>query len=273
MSVSVDFYIRCFVRVYTSAQQAKLAPTKVSYVYQCVGCDTFECQPVGKAVTKGNSTKFQAGSGPVVPRECPNCGWHYNMGGPFWTEPIHDMEWVDAIKKQVEENKAMYPGYDKIHALLTTVSEELPDVPLHYDIHSMSHCLRVTPPPMALFRSAVINAGYRVSPAHCNPLAVKTDAPAKVLWDILRCWVKEHPVKPIPEKTPGVVILSKEPELVANWTRVHGAFTKAQREGVTRFPSNPEENWGPKMRAGRPVPGGGLEKQGMTKKQRTEASK
>lgn len=273
MSVSVDFYIRCFVRVYTSAQQAKLAPTKVSYVYQCVGCDTFECQPVGKAVTKGNSTKFQAGSGPVVPRECPNCGWHYNMGGPFWTEPIHDMEWVDAIKKQVEENKAMYPGYDKIHALLTTVSEELVDVPLHYDIHSMSHCLRVTPPPMALFRSAVINAGYRVSPAHCNPLAVKTDAPAKVLWDILRCWVKEHPVKPIPEKTPGVVILSKEPELVANWTRVHGAFTKAQREGVTRFPSNPEENWGPKMRAGRPVPGGGLEKQGMTKKQRTEASK
>ena len=102
---------------------------------------------------------------------------------------------------------------------------------------------------------------------------MKTDAPAKVLWDILRCWVKEHPVKPIPEKTPGVVILSKEPELVANWTRVHGAFTKAQREGVTRFPSNPEENWGPKMRAGRPVPGGGLEKQGMTKKQRTEASK
>jgi len=46
LSVSVDFYVRCFVRVYSSAQDAKMAPTKVSYCYQCVGCDTFEMQPV-----------------------------------------------------------------------------------------------------------------------------------------------------------------------------------------------------------------------------------
>lgn len=270
LSVSVDFYIRCFVRVYTSAKEAKMAPTKVSYCYQCVGCDTYAMQPVGRIATRGNSTKFQPGRGPVVPESCPNCGWHFNLGGPFWSEPIHDQAWVSEIKKQVEDNKATYPGYDKIHALLTTVSEELPDCPLHYDIHSMSQCLKATPPPMALFRSAVINAGYRVSPAHCNPLAVKTDAPSEVLWDILRCWVKEHPVKEQKEKTPGGVILEKEPAVVANWTRVNGAFTKAQREGVTRFPNNPEENWGPKMRAGRPMPGGGEEKHGATKKQRTQ---
>ena len=75
-------------------------------MYQCVGCDTFESQPVGKAVRKGNSTKFQAGSGPAVPESCPNCGWHYNMGGPFWTEPIHSMDWVQSIKKQVEEKES-----------------------------------------------------------------------------------------------------------------------------------------------------------------------
>lgn len=34
----------------------------------------------------------------------------------------------------------------------------------------------------------------RVSGSHANPLAVKTDAPPEVLWDIVRCWVKEHPV-------------------------------------------------------------------------------
>ena len=33
-------------------------------------------------------------------------------------------------------------------------------------------------------------AGYRVGQAHTEPLALKTDAPAKVVWDILRCWVK-----------------------------------------------------------------------------------
>ena len=62
-------------------------------------------------------------------------------------------------------------------------------------------------------------------------------------------------MKAQPTKTPGCVILSKEPTTAANWTRVAGAFTKAQREKVTRFPRNPEENWGPKQRAGRPEEG------------------
>jgi tRNA (guanine26-N2/guanine27-N2)-dimethyltransferase len=251
LSVHIDFYVRCFVRVYSSAKDAKLAPTKVSYVFQCAGCDTFELQPVGRVVEKHGSIKHQVGHGPVVPQRCSHCGWGFHMGGPFWTEPVHDFEWVADIKKQVEENRSSYPGYDKIHALLTTVQEELPDCPLHYDIHSMSTTLKATPPPMALFRSAVINAGYRVSPAHCNPLAIKTDAPAETLWDILRCWVKEHPVKGQAAKTPGDEILKIEPKTVANWTRVTGAFTKAQREGVTRYPNNPSENWGPKARAGR----------------------
>ena len=101
----------------------------------------------------------------------------------------------------------------------------------------------VTPPPMALFRSAVINAGYRVSPAHCNPLAVKTNAPSEVLWDILRCWVKEHPVKEQKEKTPGSVILEKAPEVSANWTRVTGAFTRVGAAGASRdsFRNPPSE--------------------------------
>tara|TARA_B110000971_G_scaffold160959_1_gene164533 strand:+ start:3741 stop:5762 length:2022 start_codon:yes stop_codon:yes gene_type:complete len=290
LSVHIDFYVRCFVRVYSSALEAKLAPTKVSYVFQCAGCDTFELQPVGKCVTKHNSTKHQVGDGPVVPQRCPHCGWGFHMGGPFWTEPIHDMKWVGEIKTQVEGNKQSYPGYDKIHALLTTVQEELVDAPLHYDIHAMSMTLKATPPPMALFRSAVINAGYRVSPAHCNPLAVKTDAPTVVLWDLLRCWIKEHPVKPQATKTPGEAILATEPTTIANWQRHNGAFTKAQRDGVTRcviaplpnpgrlfylsagdccpyiaihktdltlfvhnkrYPNNPSSNWGPKARAGR----------------------
>ena len=38
-------------------------------------------------------------------------------------------------------------------------------------------------------------AGYRVSSTHANPLGIKTDAPFNVIWDIIRCWVQDHPVK------------------------------------------------------------------------------
>ena len=42
------------------------------------------------------------------------------------------------------------------------------------------------PPPLYLYthiyRSAIVNAGYRVSQFHKDPMAVKTDAPGQVVW-------------------------------------------------------------------------------------------
>lgn len=52
--------------------------------------------------------------------------------------------------------------------------------------------MRITPPKSDVFRSALVNAGFRVSGSHACPLAVKTDAPPHVVWDILRCWVKKN---------------------------------------------------------------------------------
>ena len=39
-------------------------------------------------------------------------------------------------------------------------------------------------------RSALLHAGFRVSLCHACKNAVKTDAPASALWDIMRCWVR-----------------------------------------------------------------------------------
>ena len=50
LSLSIDFYVRVFVRVHTSAAQVKDAATKLMYVYQSSGCDSFYTQPVGRKV-------------------------------------------------------------------------------------------------------------------------------------------------------------------------------------------------------------------------------
>ena len=68
-----------------------------------------------------------------------------------------------------------------MHPLLTTVNEELLEVPLFMSLRQMSAVLACDPPPAHLIRSAVVNAGYRVSTAHCNPFAIKTNAPMHVL--------------------------------------------------------------------------------------------
>ena len=265
LSTQIDFYARVYVRVYSSAVNCKAAASNLSYVFQCVGCDSFELQPLGKVEERSHErtgktyTKFIPGKLSAAvehnehgDRKCHNCGWGMNVGGPIWSAPVHDKSWVESVLKDVKESSdERYPGKEKVRALLTNCSEELPDTPLHYCLHSMAGTLKITPPTLALFRSAIINAGYKVSGVHCNQLAVKTNAPSNVLWDIMKCWEQEHPAQEDFKngKSPGASILKKVPVVKAKWTRVNGAFSKAQMAGETRFPTNPEENWGPKNRA------------------------
>ncbi|XP_057769846.1 tRNA (guanine(26)-N(2))-dimethyltransferase 2-like isoform X2 [Salvia miltiorrhiza] len=253
LSVKMDFYVRVFVRIFTSASAIKNTPLKLSYVYQCIGCDSFHLQPIGRTVSKNTSVKNLAGFGPVVAQECSDCGKKYNMGGPIWSAPIHDMEWVNSILADVKSMKDRYPAFDRISAVLTTISEELPDVPLFLSLHSLCATLKCTSPSAVIFRSAVINAGYRISGTHVNPLGLKTDAPMDVIWDIMRCWVKNHPVKAQPAEQAGSVILAKEPVLQVNFARAVASLSKAQAKKVARFLPNPERHWGPKVRAGRKI--------------------
>ncbi|KAI4375173.1 hypothetical protein MLD38_013077 [Melastoma candidum] len=255
LSVQMDFYIRVFVRIYTSAGAMKNTPLKVSYVFQCTGCDSFHLQPVGRTVSKNNSTRYLPGFGPVVPQDCTDCGKKFCMGGPIWSAPIHDQEWVASILSDVKSMKDRYPAYDRISAVLTTVSEELPDIPLFLSLHNLCSTLKCTSPSAVIFRSAVINAGYRISGSHVNPLGLKTDAPMNVIWDIMRYWVKNHAVKSQPADQPGSVILAREPTLQANFARAVASLSKAQAKKVARFLPNPERHWGPKLRAGRQITG------------------
>ncbi|KAK7836949.1 putative trna (guanine(26)-n(2))-dimethyltransferase 2 [Quercus suber] len=205
------------------------------------------------ACIENNSVRYLPGFGPAVHQECSDCGKKFNMGGPIWSAPIHDQEWVTSILADVKSMQDRYPAYARISAALTNVSEELPDVPLFVSLHSLCATLKCTSPSAVIFRSAVINAGYRISGTHVNPLGLKSDAPMDVIWDIMRCWVKNHPVKAQPPDQPGSVILAKEPVLQANFARAVASLSKAQAKKVTRFLPNPERHWGPKLRAGRKI--------------------
>lgn len=50
LSLSIDFYVRVFVRVYVSPNDVKESSTKQSYIYQSQGCESFELQRVGRKV-------------------------------------------------------------------------------------------------------------------------------------------------------------------------------------------------------------------------------
>merc|ERR1712012_922548 len=97
--------------------------------------------------------------------------------------------------------------------------EELPDVPLYYVADHISKVLHITTVPMLKLRSAILNAGYQVTSSHASKNSVKTNAPAEVIWDILRCWAQENPVnkKWMIEGSTTKNILDKPPQIKASF--------------------------------------------------------
>lgn len=67
LAVHVDFYVRVFVRVFTSAAESKTCASKRCYVWQSQGCDSWWLQQAGDAHSKGGGIKYTPSHGPAVP--------------------------------------------------------------------------------------------------------------------------------------------------------------------------------------------------------------
>jgi len=208
--------------------------------------------------SKRNKNVYQSARAPLYP-QCEETGAPFKVGGPIWLGPLHDGEVVEtAVHRLESESESVVPDMKwiatkkRLHGLLTAVSEELPDVPLYYSLPDLCSTLHCACPPTIKMKSALVNAGYRVSAFHKEPLAFKTDAPNRVVWDILRAWCKENPP---PESTKKAQkedldtkkkILSVEPSIEVDFSVPDGLD---QKKKAQRFPQNPEKHWGPKPRA------------------------
>uniref|UniRef100_A0A8C9PP16 tRNA (guanine(26)-N(2))-dimethyltransferase n=1 Tax=Spermophilus dauricus TaxID=99837 RepID=A0A8C9PP16_SPEDA len=223
LSISADFYVRVFVRVFT-----------------------------GQAKVKASArVKFSAACGPPVSPECEHCGQRHQLGGPLWAEPIHNLDFVGRVLEAVSTNPGRFHTSERIRGVLSVITEELPDVPLYYTLDQLSSTIHCNTPSLLQLRSALLHAGFRVSLSHACKSAVKTDAPSTALWDIMRCWEKTCPVKRerLSETSPAFRILSVEPRLQANFTIREDANPSSRQRGLKRFQANPEANWGPRPRA------------------------
>ncbi|XP_013418215.1 tRNA (guanine(26)-N(2))-dimethyltransferase [Lingula anatina] len=249
LAVSVDFYVRIFVLVYTGAQKMKRSAANMGMVYLCTGCETYSIQNLCKEIpTKGNNFKYCVATGPSVEEHCVHCGHRHHIGGPVWTAPIHDVEFVNRILKRIQGNPDALNTSQRIIGILSVISEELQDSPLHFTLDRLSTVVRTVTPSLVQLRSAILHAGYDVTFSHTCQGSLKTKAPSQVIWDIMRCWAKQNPPKDgkLTKGSAGKAILNKAPQLVANFELHPKANPKSRKEGLVRFQQNPEPNWGPK---------------------------
>lgn len=276
LSISADFYVRVFVRMFSGPAMCKKTTSKLALVFQCTGCETLSFQPLGVShqySEKPHQFKFTLPHGPPVGALCEHCGHRHHIGGPIWSGPLHDEVFVSRLEHLARTGE--FGTARRMQGVLAVVREELADVPLYYTLDRLCSVIHTESIPMMQFRSALMNAGYRVSLSHANRMSVKTDAPASFVWDIMRHWVKLHPVRQNRLQGVAATLLSQEPTNEINMELRPDANPESREKGLARYQENPQRFWGPGMRARSNIQGEGkMEKsrKNQGKRSRSEAS-
>ncbi|KYQ50363.1 putative N(2),N(2)-dimethylguanosine tRNA methyltransferase [Trachymyrmex zeteki] len=245
LSISVDFYIRVFVKVFTSHDKCKENSNKIGMLYQCNGCESMNFQPL---VVRKAAKNYKLPSAPIIDQLCKHCQHRQHMGGPIWLGPLHDHGFVSRLLCNL--NNMELGTSKRMEGVLTVIHEEL-DIPLYYNLDRLMSIVRCHVPPMLMFRSALLNAGYKVSYSHASKISIKTDAPNDVIWDIVRAWEKKHPVKreKLAEDSPATRILNASSTMDISLAMHPLANPISRQRHLSRFQQNPTANWGPGVRS------------------------
>ncbi|CED83675.1 -dimethylguanosine trna methyltransferase [Phaffia rhodozyma] len=255
LSLSIDFYMRVFFRVYSSPFEVKRVFSKTGTVYVCAGCQAYTIQPFGRVVEtdkgRGMNYAFKNHQGPPTGPRCSECGAVHHLAGPLWIGPIHDKTFCQKVLDHVYANEDKFGTVARMKGMVTMAKEEL-ETPFYLDPAYLSGMFHCTSPSTSDIGSAILHAGYDVSRTHASSGALKTNAPMSFILDLYRVFIKEKaPVKMenIKPNSPAAKLLAIEPTATINFTR-HPDLTKhISQARLVRFQSNPRPNWGPAGKA------------------------
>ncbi|KAG8816924.1 RNA methyltransferase tRNA(m5U54)methyltransferase [Serendipita sp. 399] len=233
LSLSIDFYVRLFVRVKTSPIEVKKLLSQLATYYICTTCQSYYEQPLGRAVEqpskKGEpNVNYKTHAGPPVSQRCPECDGTLHVVKTlirdyFRKGAIHDPVFAKKVAAHVEADPSKYGTSARMKGMLTVASEVGPS------FH-----------------------GYSVSRSHAVSGSIKTTAPRSFIYDMMREWIKEHPVKMenISEGHVARRLLQKPQQAGISFEKHVKAITREDVK-LVRYQVNPTPNWGPKPRAKR----------------------
>ncbi|KAI9771011.1 MAG: RNA methyltransferase tRNA(m5U54)methyltransferase [Candelina submexicana] len=261
LSLSIDFYARLFVRARKSAAEVKFLAGKTMVVYNCdQGCGAWSTQLLArnreeKDKVGGTFSKHGLAQAPSAGERCEHCGFKTHLAGPMYAGPLHSPSFIQRILDLLPQlDKETYTTTSRIEGMLVTALEETltprmpPSVgemdqvqaaslhsspaevdhyPFFFIPHALSKVLHCQTPSENALRGAFKHLGYRVTRSHTKPGSIRTDAPWRVIWEVMREWSRQKSsVDPeaIKEGTAGWGIMRRafkmiEPEKVQDGLR------------------------------------------------------
>jgi tRNA (guanine26-N2/guanine27-N2)-dimethyltransferase len=207
VSMSSDFFLRIFVRVFDSPSDANNAAARRCMVFAPHNYPSFYLQPMGRLewnreasnkTSTTNDAESSKASGALkgcrsalfqIPAHCEETGLALRVAGPIYSGPLHNSTIVgnlldylptEAPSDGSKGEHLILPSNSRLRSVLKCIQHEI-EVPFFYDISSLFGAVKVVPVNRRLFASALINMGFKVSAFHREPGSLKTDAPNHVV--------------------------------------------------------------------------------------------
>ena len=250
LSYNAEFYIRLFFIIKESPEDCKKNAFKYGYMWHCKQCQNRIIKPLAdfKENKKANSiVKFNNLT--IENQKCECCDNNMCMCGPFWISDLHDEDWINSLLENLNKSEWGYLKYNsRIQNILKGILNELPlkDMIFNLDYSQFSRDVNLSVFKIGIFEGAINSLGYKMVQSYYDPNLFKTDAPVKVIYDILKKYKKENYkeedyLKNVNKDSYKYNILNKE-------IKVQPKFIEINREKKIKYPMNPFPNWGPKGR-------------------------
>lgn len=250
ISLAANFYFRVFVRVHSKSNETKLLAYHNAMILFSQETRLFWLQPLGRDMTKDTNISVKPAQITVPSFKDPYTGGPLQLGGPIYTGPIHNKEFVQKLLDLLPTMK-FFNTTQRIQAVLNSCIREL-DIPFYYDISVFTGIIHSSTPSREIVVSILEKMGYKTSGTHCKPGMLKTDAPGEVLWDILRRWYFENDKKKLPDAGTArrILEIKKDDEFDMMFEPDPEVKERLRQEKkLCKFYMNPEKNFGPKAAA------------------------
>lgn len=168
-SYYVAHYIRLYVIVESGAKRADASLKQLGLIKHCFSC--FHRKVTGHMFLLGSNT-------------CPECHEKLSVAGPLWVGRLIDEHFVTLM---LEEARCSLPKRRvyKVTKLLTQIKQEANAPATFYVVDRICDSLNLPVPSVKKIISELQKKGHQAGLTHFKPTAVKTDASAKTIKEII----------------------------------------------------------------------------------------
>lgn len=176
------------------------------------------------------------------------------MGGPIWSDQIHDIDFIDALLTRVEDWKHL-GTFKRIKTTLDAIKKEMSigNYPLNLEFEKIASDIRSESISKQQIFSAFKSLNFDLVQSYYKPSLYKTNAPNIAIYDVFKAWKEkccEGKDKEITDKCHGVAlsILSKPIQFRPDFEFEAAEIKSELKQNKVRYNHNPP-NWGPGNRA------------------------